>query len=192
MFTPNPSTTFNTMMAQNQLMDITDYLNEYGPEITNTLGEDLLAATSKDGRIYGVGNYGPLTFKAMLLVRRDLADAAGVTQDWKMRLHGPRFTMRYRQSANSPDRGLSMRMSTAACSWPILRCVPEKISRTGYVYDNLGDSANMFMANKETGKVECMYFNEDVKEVLRRTYDWYQDGLIYKDAAMSQDFAQHF
>ena len=81
MFTPNPSTTFNTMMAQNQLMDITDYLNEYGPEITNTLGEDLLAATSKDGRIYGVGNYGPLTFKAMLLVRRDLADAAGVTQD---------------------------------------------------------------------------------------------------------------
>lgn len=38
MYTPNPSTTYNTMMAQNQLMDITDYISEYGPEIQNTLG----------------------------------------------------------------------------------------------------------------------------------------------------------
>ena len=65
MFTPNPSTTYNTLMSQNQLMDITSYIDEYGPEIKNTLGDDLLAATSKDGHIYGVGNYGPLTFKSM-------------------------------------------------------------------------------------------------------------------------------
>lgn len=47
MFTPNPSTTYNTLMAQNQIMDITDYLDEYGPEIKNTLGDELLAATSR-------------------------------------------------------------------------------------------------------------------------------------------------
>ena len=188
MFTPNPSTTFNTMMAQNQLMDITDYLNEYGPEITNTLGEDLLAATSKDGRIYGVGNYGPLTFKAMLLVRRDLADAAGVTQDLENATTWTEVHDAIQAISEQSGQGLvnadvngSVLMANPAL------CAGENFS-DGYVYDNLGDSANMFMANKETGKVECMYFNEDVKEVLRRTYDWYQDGLIYKDAAMSQDF----
>ncbi len=188
MFTPNPSTTYNTLMAQNQIMDITDYLDEYGPEIKNTLGDELLAATSKDGRVYGVGNYGPLTFKAMLLVRRDLADAAGVTQDLE---NAATWTeVKDAIKAISDQSGLGL--VNADVNGSVLMANPALCSgenfSDGYVYDNLGDSSNMFMANKETGKVECMYFDEDVKEVLRRTYDWYQEGLVYKDAAMSQDF----
>ena len=188
MFTPNPSTTYNTLMAQNQIMDITDYLDEYGPEIKNTLGDELLAATSKDGRVYGVGNYGPLTFKAMLLVRRDLADAAGVTQDLE---NAATWTeVKDAIKAISDQSGLGL--VNADVNGSVLMANPALCSgenfSDGYVYDNLGDSSNMFMANKETGKVECMYFDEDVKEVLRRTYDWYHEGLVYKDAAMSQDF----
>ncbi len=188
MFTPNPSTTYNTLMAQNQIMDITDYLDEYGPEIKNTLGDELLAATSKDGRVYGVGNYGPLTFKAMLLVRRDLADAAGVTQDLE---NAATWTeVKDAIKAISDQSGLGL--VNADVNGSVLMANPALCSgenfSDGYVYDNLGDSSNMFMANKENGKVECMYFDEDVKEVLRRTYDWYQEGLVYKDAAMSQDF----
>lgn len=188
MFTPNPSTTYNTLMAQNQLMDITDYINEYGPEIQNTLGDELLGATSKDGRIYGVGNYGPLTFKAMLLVRRDLADAAGVTQD----LENAATWTEVKEAIKAISDQSGLGLVNADVNGSVLMANPALCSgenfSDGYVYDNLGDSSNMFMANKETGKVECMYFDEDVKEVLRRTYDWYQEGLVYKDAAMSQDF----
>lgn len=188
MFTPNPSTTYNTLMAQGQLMDITEYINEYGPEIKNTLGDDLLAATSKDGKIYGVGNYGPLTFKAMLLIRKDLADAAGVTET----LENATTWTEVKDAVQAISDQTGLGLVNADVNGSVLManpalCPGDNFS-DGYVYDNLGDSANMFMANKETGKVECMYFNEDVKEVLRRTYDWYQDGLVYKDAAMSQDF----
>lgn len=188
MYTPNPSTTYNTMMAQNQLMDITDYISEYGPEIQNTLGDDLLAATSKDGRIYGVGNYGPLTFKAMVLIRRDLADAAGVTE----LLENATTWSEVEEGVKAISEQSGLGMVNADVNGSVLManpalCPGDNFS-DGYVYDNLGDSANLFMANKDTGKVECMYFNEDVKEVLRRTYDWYQEGLVYKDAAMSQDF----
>lgn len=188
MFTPNPSTTYNTLMAQGQLMDITEYVNEYGPEIKNTLGDDLLAATSKDGKLYGVGNYGPLTFKAMLLIRKDLADAAGVTET----LQNATTWTEVKDAVQTISDQTGLGLVNADVNGSVLManpalCPGDNFS-DGYVYDNLGDSANMFMANKETGKVECMYFNEDVKEVLRRTYDWYQDGLVYKDAAMSQDF----
>ncbi len=188
MFTPNPSTTYNTLMSQNQLMDITSYIDEYGPEIKNTLGDDLLAATSKDGHIYGVGNYGPLTFKSMLLVRRDLADEAGVTQQ----LESATTWAEIENALKAISQQSGMGLVNADINGTVLLANPalsagENFS-DGYVYDNLGDSANMFMANKETGKIECLYFNSDVQEVLRRTYDWYQEGLIYKDAAMAQDF----
>lgn len=188
MYTPNASTTYNTLMAQNQLMDITELLNSYGPEIKATLGEDLLKATSREGKVYGVGNYGPLTFKELLMIRRDLADAAGVTE--KIENATTWTEIREALKAIADQSGLGL--VNADVNGSVLVANPalsagEKFS-DGYVYDNLGDSSNMFMANKETGKVECMYFNEDVKSVLRRTYDWYQDGLVYKDAALSQDF----
>ena len=188
MFTPNPSTTYNTLMSQNQLMDITDYLDQYGPEIKATLGDEFLAATSRDGRIYGVGNYGPLVFKSMMLVRRDLADAAGVTEQLENATTWTEVEEALKAISEQSGQGLV----NADINGSVLTASPtlsagENFS-DGYVYDNLGDSANMFMANKETGKIECLYFNEDVQEVLRRTYDWYQEGLIYKDAAMSQDF----
>lgn len=188
MYTPNASTTYNTLMAQNQLMDITDYVNDYGPEIKATLGDDLLKATSKEGRIYGVGNYGPLTFKAMLMVRKDLADAAGVTE--KIQNASTWTEIKDALKAISDQSGLGLVNAdvngSVLAANPAL-CAGENFS-DGYVYDNLGDSSNMFMANKDTGKVQCMYFNEDVKDVLKRTYDWYQEGIVYKDAALSQDF----
>ena len=188
MYTPNPSTTYNTLMAQKQIMDITDILNAYGPEIKATLGDDLLKATSKEGRIYGVGNYGPLTFKGLLMIRRDLADAAGVAEKIENATTWTEIKDSLKAISDQSGQGLvnvdlngSVLMAT-----PVL-CVGENFS-DGYVYDNLGDSSNMFMANKETGKVQCLYFNEDVREVLERTYEWYQDGLVYKDASLSKDF----
>ena len=124
----------------------------------------------------------------MLLVRRDLADAAGVTESLEKATTWAEVKDAVKAISDNSGLGLvnadingSVLMANPAL------CPGENFS-DGYVYDNLGDSSNMFMANKETGKVECMYFNEDVKEVLRRTYDWYQEDLVYKDAAMAQDF----
>ncbi len=188
MFTPDSSTTYTTFMAQNQLMDITDYLEEYGSEITATLGEDLLQATSKDGRIYGVGNYGPLTYKSMLLVRRDLADDAGVTELIENATTWTEIEEALIAIAEQSGQGLVNADVNGSVLVANPTLSPGDDFSDGYVYDNLGDSLNLFMANKETGEVECMYFNEDVQEVLRRTYDWYQEGIIYSDAALSQDF----
>ena len=41
------------MQAQNQLMDLTDLLEEYGQDIKSILG-DKLKGTSANGRVYGV------------------------------------------------------------------------------------------------------------------------------------------
>lgn len=188
MYTPNPSTTYNTLMAQNQLMDITSLIDSYGDQIKSTLGDDLLQATSRDGKIYGVGNYGPLTFKELLMVRRDLASEAGVEEQ----IENATTWTEIEDALKKIEASSGLGLVNGDVNGGVLTANPalsagDKFSE-GYVYDNLGDSSNMFMANKETGKVECMYFDDDVKALLKRTYDWYHEGLIYKDAAMSQDF----
>lgn len=188
MYTPNPSTTYNTLMAQNQLMDITSLIDSYGDQIKSTLGDDLLQATSRDGKIYGVGNYEPLTFKELLMVRRDLASEAGVEEQ----IENATTWTEIEDALKKIEASSGLGLVNGDVNGGVLTANPalsagDKFS-DGYVYDNLGDSSNMFMANKETGKVECMYFDEDVKALLKRTYDWYHEDLIYKDAAMSQDF----
>lgn len=188
MYTPNPSTTYNTLMAQRQIMDITDILNEYGPEIKATLGDELFKATSRDGRIYGVGNYGPLTFKGMLMVRRDLADAAGVTEKIENASTWTEIKEALKAISDQSGQGLVNVDLNGSVLMPTPVLLAGENFSDGYVYDNLGDSSNMFMANKKSGKVECLYFNDDVREVLKRTYDWYQEGIVYKDAALSKDF----
>ena len=54
---PADSASFTSMQAQNQLMDITDLLAEYGQDIQNIMG-DKLKGTSANGRIYGVPGTG--------------------------------------------------------------------------------------------------------------------------------------
>ncbi|MBS5523926.1 MAG: hypothetical protein KHX56_16850, partial [Clostridiales bacterium] len=50
---PSGTASFNNMASQNQLMDITELLDEYGQDILSTVG-DLMKSTTMDGKIYGV------------------------------------------------------------------------------------------------------------------------------------------
>lgn len=188
MYTPNPSTTYGTLMTQKQLMDITDYVESYGPAIKDVLGDKFLKATSREGRIYGVGVNGLQTSIGTFFMRRDLLEQAGVLE--KAQNATTWTELKEVTKAVADLSGLGMVNAdlngNVLMANPMLS--PKDSFEDGYVYDNLGDSANMFMANKETGKVECMFFNEDVKAVMKRTHEWYQDNLIYKDAATAQDF----
>lgn len=187
MYTTRPSTTYATFMAQKQLLDITDYIEKDGSAIKETLGEELLQATSKDGRIYGVGNYGPLGFKSIFMIRKDYLEQAGMLEKAENAATWTELEEVMQKVVEVTGEGIVNSDSNAnvLASNPCMT-TPDAFM-DAYVYDNIGDSADMFMANTETGKVECLYFNEDYQGVLRRTYDWYQKGLVYKDAATAQD-----
>lgn len=58
--------------------DITDLLAEYGEGIVDTVGEDWLAACTKDGSIYGVPTMKPVALTPMVIYRQDIADELGI------------------------------------------------------------------------------------------------------------------
>lgn len=188
MFTPNPSTTFNTMMAQGQLMDITDLVQEYGPAIQETLGDDLLAATSKDGKVYGVGTYGPLGQMVYIFIIRDYLEQVDMLEKAENCTTWTELEEILKAVADATGQGLVNSDVNGGTLLANPGIMAADDFADNYVYDNVGDAANLFMGNTETGKIECLYFNEDVKTVLKRAADWYEKGLIYKDAATAQDF----
>lgn len=188
MYTPNPSTTYGTLMTNNQLMDITDYVEEYGSHIKEVLGEKFLAATTREGKLYGVGVNGLQTSIGTFFVRTDLLEQVGMVEKAQNATTWTELEEVMQAIADETGLGMVNADTNGAVLMANPALSPEDSFDGGYVYDNLGDSSNMFMANKETGKVECMYFNEDVKAIMARSADWYAKGLVYKDAATAQDF----
>jgi putative aldouronate transport system substrate-binding protein len=58
-----------------------------------------------------------------------------------------------------------------------------------YWYDQIGDGYNLICVDEATDTVQNYYATDDYKEMAARSQDWYEKGLIYKDAATTQDYA---
>ena len=54
--------------------------------------------------------------------------------------------------------------------------------------DLLGDGYGLVVADPETDKVNCRFFTDEFKQMTERASKWYEEGLIYKDAATAQDY----
>ena len=75
---PGDSAHFNSMTSQNQLMDITDLLTEYAPELLETVPESWLAGTEIDGRIYSVTSMGDKATPLGFACRTDILEQTGI------------------------------------------------------------------------------------------------------------------
>ena len=73
---------YNLMMSNEALTDITDLLDEYGPNIKAAYST-LWPAVTVDGRIYAIPSTAaqPNSLNASIMARKDLLDAIGYTED---------------------------------------------------------------------------------------------------------------
>ncbi|MBQ9413055.1 MAG: ABC transporter substrate-binding protein [Oscillospiraceae bacterium] len=184
MFTPVPTASYTSYRAANQLMDISELLEEYGQNIIARDG-DLLKGTS-----YGVPNYYNLAGYECLIVRKDIADGAGVTEalqnakTWS-EIHDLLMAMSEYSGmpalVNTNDQG------------GVMMCRPymngsENLDGS-YWYDVLGDGYSMILTDPDTNTVYSYFDTEGFYDMCRRAAEWYKDGLIYKDAATAQSYS---
>ena len=71
--TPLGSVAFNACQSQNQLMEISDLLNEYAPDLVDTVG-DYLKGMEVEGGLYGVPGYRLLNSNMYIYMRADVLD----------------------------------------------------------------------------------------------------------------------
>ncbi len=189
MFTPNVIVGYQSFMTQNQLVDITDYMDEYGQDIKNVLG-DYLTATSKEGRIYGVGNNTSLYASAKICMRKDVLDDLGLTEKAQNMTTWSEFEDILKEvTANTDLKGLvnSDADGTVMSSQPYM--FGGDSFSDAYSVDCGGDSYQYVYIDEDSDQVKCYFDSDDWKASILRVKDFYDEGLIYKDAATAQDYA---
>lgn len=194
MFNAMPTTSFTTLTAQKQLMDITDYLGEYAPE-TMELMADYIPATTVGEAIYGMPAYRIYNSSYYIVMRKDVLDELGLTEEaqaidsWSaykdllVKVHDAQDSLPAEMQTNAmvtntDTQGnvlMGMYINPAADAFA-----------DDYGFDTLGDSNRIIKVNDD-GKVENFFASDDYRTCMERTKDFYDADLIYKDAATSQD-----
>lgn len=188
MFTPVPGASYTNYMSANQLMDISEILEEEGPTILATNG-DLLKGTSKDGGIYGVTNYGAKAATQAMLMRKDVLDDLGLTEKAESAASWTDIEDILKEVvANTDLAGVVNSDGEGTVLYPRPYFNGGDSFTDSAFYDNLGDGYNLISIDSETDTVQCYYLTDNFKEMAERVDTWYQEGLIYKDAATAQDF----
>ena len=189
MFTPVPGASYVSYRAANQLLDIREYLEEEGEDLLELEG-DLIKGTSFGDAIDGVTNFIVLRGGQVAFFRKDLADEAGVTEMIENATTWTELGDAAKKIAETS--GVAGFVNTDAEGTVLY---PRPFMAHGdsfdgaYWYDGIGDGYNMVLADPETDTVLSYYGTEDYKEMAARSAQWYQDGIIYKDAATTQDYS---
>ena len=188
MFTAVPGAGYQSFMSQNQLMDITEYVDEYGDNIKEKMG-DYLEATSRNGAVYGVGCTTALEGMESIVMRKDVLDELGLTEQAENIKTWSDYEAILKEVTEKTDLNGVVNMDqegTCISSQPYMNGGDDLSD--AYFVDVLGDSYYYVYGDPDTNKVECYFYNEDWQENMRRAKQFYDEGLIYKDAATAQDW----
>ena len=189
MFTPVPAAGYQSFMSQNQLMDITDLLPKYAPDIMDYMAE-YLPATSKNGRVYGVGNMQALNGFAGIFMRKDMLEALDLVEAAENMTSWDDYKDILTQIvANNDVSGIGNSDAEGSVITPMPFLLGGDTFADAKWIDCVGDSYQTVYADPETNKIVSVYETEEWYNTAKRAKEWYDAGLIYKDAANAQDYA---
>lgn len=192
---PMKATSFSNMASQGKFMDLTPYLDEYGPGIKETLG-DLLSATTMNGKIFAVTGYRSLVTSAYLIMRTDVLEDLGMLDkarnmkswaEYEEILAAVKASEKWNYlAAIVPSDGHGTCLPLAGCF-----IGDDNFSDFG-VYDELGDLNKIIAVDphgSESTVNSCLEMDE-YKKMVHRMQDWYSKGYVYKDAATTKENAE--
>ena len=187
MFTPIPAASYQTFMSQNQLQDITDILPECAPGVVETMG-DFLKATSRGGKIYGVGNLLCLESTLSIDMRKDILEEAGVLEDAQNMTNWQDCKEVMIKAVETA--GINGFVSLDDLG-DILTMAPYVIGKGDFSeaewLDSCGDTYYFTYVDPADDKVKCYFENEKWIEGVELAREFYNEGIIYKDALTAQD-----
>lgn len=178
------SSAFAALIANNQLMDITDLLDEYAPETLELLG-GYIDADSVNGRIYGVPPYRNYASSFYAVMRKDVLDDLGLTDKARTMTSFDDLAAIYAEVAENTDLtpvGGSKQIFTTGYG----NIYPGGSFEDAVIFDNLGDSYGIIFTDDE-GNVSFRPEVEEQINMYEMIRDWYEAGYVYKDSAITDD-----
>ena len=154
------------------LYDITELLDEYAPDLKNSIPEYVIDAAKVDGRIYGIPNHQMICNPSILLTYKDLAEKYSFDFESVKYIEDiePYLEM---IKQGEPDM-YAYRPSITHWYRPVYEFV---MDNTNCVIKKDGSSAD----------VELLYETEEFKNGLKKIREWYKKGYIRSDVASVGD-----
>jgi putative aldouronate transport system substrate-binding protein len=195
MDTAMPVTSFSTMLSQKQLMDISDYLPVYAPDMMEFMDE-YIGATSVGDAIYGVpcyrvynGSY-YLCFREDILEALDLVEEAANITNWSD-YEALMLKVQAAQDTLPEELRTTSMISNTTGDGAVLNVQGAALGSENfadcYGMDVLADNNKIIYVDPATNKVGNFYATDDYRAMIERVHSWYEKDLVYKDSAMNTD-----
>ena len=189
---PVGASSYSSMVNQNQFMDISGLLSEYGQDILDTVGT-LMEATTIDGKIYAVPTYRNLVVSAYIVMRTDVLEDLGLLEKAQNMTSFSEYEEILEAVKNSEKWGHLAGIVNSDLDG---LCLPlagfylgtDKFADTS-TYDQLGDLNKLIAADPEgkTDNIELNFATDEYKAMIDQMREWYELGYVYKDAATTDD-----
>lgn len=159
-------------MQSGQIMDMSELVDEYGKNLKNIYGEDVLKSNSLNGFLYGVPNQIERGNIPAIFMRKDLVEKYHIDTS---AIKEPKDLEQVFETVKAGEADMTMLFSINEGDTPLARLFPG---------DSLADSnyLGVLMDQTENTTITNLYATDWYKETTTMLYDWYQKGYISKDA----------
>ena len=174
---------FTSFMANGQLLDITDYLEEDGPELLELI-DDYKEGMSDAGRIYGIPCFRNYASANYLIMRQDILDELGLLDQAQNITKFSEIEEIFGKVGEETNLA-----PTGSCLIEVGTGIIYKSDDIDdqIVFDTLGDQMNLVYTDMESGKVSLLLENPDFKAMMDRMVTWRANDWIEKDREISSD-----
>ena len=168
---PVVSNLANSYINAKQIVNLADYIDEYGKGILEFMGEDVAKSGAVNGFIYGIPSNKESASQAGIVMRKDIVDELQIDVD-----------------AIKTYDDLTPIFEKVKAAHPELDCIAgTNIASQIQTWDPLSDSFGVLMNDGQDTTVVNLYETEEYKVRLNRIKDWYQTGYIKLDAATTTE-----
>ena len=171
---------FNTAVSSSMAYDLTDIIDQYASETKDILGEDLLAACKKEGKLYGIPTYKPYALTPMVIYKQEIADELEIDMTQVKNIFDLTDVLRKVKNAY-PDMTPLVPVQSGTSG------VNLTVQNVDYLTDDYYSPKGILKDGEMT--VVDYYSTDAFKELVDLTRTWYNEGLILKDAATTTSTA---
>lgn len=180
---PGAPANFTSLTANEQLMDISELLQEEAPE-TYELTKDYINAMAVGSAIYGVPCYRNYASGIYLLMREDILEKVGMLEGAEKISTWAEFEKILEAvKQDGTVAGIANQKNILMQAGNLFS--GEKFSDS-IQFDALGDIMNLIYTSPD-GEVSILAENADFQEQQDRVRSWYNNGYVYKDSMVTDD-----
>lgn len=175
--------TYSNLVAKNQLMDLSPYMDTYGQGIREAVGDEFLKATTNNGKLYAIPNNNGKAAVLNVFLRTDVIEDNNISLDglyqastWDeyMEVLDEVGNIFAQMKAAEPDMACTSSMGNSLL---FTTCLPQ--------FDKLNDNYGVLMDGETT--VVNYYESDEYAELVGIAHDWYEKGYVLQDAATTTE-----